>query len=215
MNFLEYFKFFRSNKAIFRPLLSGSRFFSGSKHVLPDLPYDYHLHHNKHHRAYVTNFNLALEKYNQNDSSVDLATRVNLLTLIKFHGGGHINHSLYWQNLLPPKEGGGKIVDGSLVDAIKKQWGSVDQFIQAFNSHLSGIQGSGWCWLVKIDPSRKLFIQTTMNQDLVTQGKVILGIDAWEHAYYVQYFNDKVKYFENIWNEKVVNWKIMNQRFEQ
>ncbi|KAG5517910.1 hypothetical protein PMAC_000365 [Pneumocystis sp. 'macacae'] len=189
------FDFLRYKRVIFCCMSPGFRFFSVSKHTLPDLPYDYNalepylsrdlleLHYNKHHRAYVTNFNLALEKYNEYDSSVDLATRMNLLTSIKFHGGGHINHSLYWESLLPPKEGGGQIFDGPLVDAIKKEWGSVDQFIRTFNTHLSGIQGSGWCWLVKIPSSRQLFIQTTMNQDLVTQGKVILGIDAWEHAY--------------------------------
>ncbi|KAG4301630.1 hypothetical protein PCK1_002115 [Pneumocystis canis] len=156
----------------FTKSLNGCRFFSFSKYVLPDLLYDYkafepylsseliELHHNKHHRAYVTNFNLTIEKYNQPESSLCQMDRINLLKSIKFYAGG-----------------------------------------------------SGWCWLVKIPLSQRLFIETTMNQDLAMQGKVILGIDAWEHAYYAQYFNNKVKYFENIWN--VVNWKVMNKRFEE
>ncbi|KAG5440317.1 hypothetical protein PCANB_001887 [Pneumocystis canis] len=209
----------------FTKSLNGCRFFSFSKYVLPDLLYDYkafepylsseliELHHNKHHRAYVTNFNLTIEKYNQPESSLCQMDRINLLKSIKFYAGGHINHSLYWENLLPKKEGGGELIDGPLIDAIKKEWHSVHEFIHTFNTQLSNIQGSGWCWLVKIPLSQRLFIETTMNQDLAMQGKVILGIDAWEHAYYAQYFNNKVKYFENIWN--VVNWKVMNKRFEE
>ncbi|EMR09949.1 hypothetical protein PNEG_01707 [Pneumocystis murina B123] len=212
---------------VLKKTIKNFRFFSHSKYVLPNLSFDYQalepylsgdlieLHYNQHHRAYVTNLNKTVEKYyEENESSLDsFINRLNLLTSIKFFAGGHINHSLYWENLLPNKQGGGQIINGPLVEAIKKEWKSVDEFIRIFNMQLAGIQGSGWAWLVKSPFSQRLSIQTTMNQDVVTQGKVILGIDAWEHSYYIQYLNNKTKYFENIWN--VVNWKVMNQRFEQ
>ncbi|KFH42652.1 Superoxide dismutase [Mn]-like protein [Hapsidospora chrysogenum ATCC 11550] len=191
--------------------------------ILPDLPYSYdalepsisaqimELHHSKHHQTYVNNLNNALKSYSTATSSNDIAQQISLQAAIRFNGGGHINHSLFWQNLAPATSPDANPDSApGLVEAINKTWGSVDGFQGTFNKALLGIQGSGWGWLVK--DAHGLRIITTKDQDPVVGGEVpIIGIDMWEHAYYLQYLNGKAAYVENIW--KVINWKTAEARF--
>jgi len=190
---------------------------------LPKLPYDYdalepviskeimELHHQKHHNAYVTNLNKALESY----KTADLDQQIALQAAIRFNGGGHINHSIFWTNLAPKNQGGGELPKGELAEQIKQRWGSLESFIEVFNGQAAPLQGSGWCWLGYSKTSRQLVIHTCNNQDplFATTGLVpLLGIDVWEHAYYLQYKNVRLDYLKNIW--QVVNWANVAERYE-
>lgn len=201
-----------------------STMFIRGKATLPDLPYDYgalepsisgkimELHHNNHHKTYVTSYNQATERYAQADANDDIPTKIALLPLINFHGGGHINHSLFWENLAPKNSGGGEPPSGALGRAITDTYGSLDEMKKKFNAALAGIQGSGWAWLVKDTQTGQIAIKTYANQDAVIgQYRPLLGIDAWEHAYYLQYENRKAEYFSAVWD--VVNWEAAEKRF--
>jgi len=193
---------------------------------LPDLPYDYNeleptinaeimqLHHKKHHQGYVTKLNEALEKYTNAKARNDIAEMIALQPAIRFNGGGHVNHSIFWTNLAPSKKGGGGAPIGSVAERITKQWGSFDSFKSTFNSKSAAVQGSGWGWLGYDKAEDRLVIATCSNQDpLSTQGVVpLLGIDVWEHAYYLQYKNARPDYLSAIWN--VVNWKNVEERLK-
>ena len=193
---------------------------------LPDLAYDFgalepvisaeimQLHYSKHHNAYVTNLNAALEKYYEAESKGDMAAMIGLQQAIRFNGGGHVNHSIFWTNLAPPSHGGGGAPSGDLSSALIKEFGSIESFIEKFSSQTVAIQGSGWGWLGLNKARGSLVIATCGNQDpLSTQGLVpLLGIDVWEHAYYLQYKNVRADYVKNIWN--IVNWKNVEQRFK-
>ncbi|KAG0557417.1 hypothetical protein M758_11G124200 [Ceratodon purpureus] len=190
---------------------------------LPDLDYDYgalephisgdimKLHHQKHHQTYVTNFNKALE---QLESSNDPEAVVALQSAINFNGGGHINHSIFWKNLAPTSEGGGSPPQGNLAKAIDAQFGGLDKLTAKMNAAGAGVQGSGWVWLGYNKELKRLVVETTQNQDpLQSKGLIpLLGIDVWEHAYYLQYKNVRPDYLKNIW--KVVNWKDVAKRYE-
>jgi Fe-Mn family superoxide dismutase len=194
---------------------------------LPDLPYDYsalepvisaeimQLHHNKHHQGYVTNLNTALEKYHEAEGKADISTMIALQQAIKFNGGGHINHSIFWTNLAPIGKGGGEAPKGDLAHAIREEFGAVESLIEKLSAAAVAIQGSGWGWLGLNKASGKLVITTCANQDpLSTQGFIpLLGIDVWEHAYYLQYKNVRAEYVKNIW--KIVNWSNVEQRYGQ
>ena len=170
------------------------------------------LHHKNHHNTYVTSFNAAEEKLAAAQSSGDVKAAVVLQPLINFHGGGHINHSLFWENLAPKNKGGGEPPSGALGKAITDSYGSLEEMKKLFNAALAGIQGSGWAWLVQDTQTGKIGIKTFANQDpVVGQFKPLLGIDAWEHAYYLQYQNRKAEYFSAIWD--VINWKAAEKRF--
>jgi len=210
--------------AVKRAGLAGASFVRG-KATLPDLPYDYgalepaisgkimELHHSKHHNTYVTSFNNATEQMATAQSNQDIAAQVALQPLINFHGGGHINHTLFWENLAPKNQGGGEPPSGGLSKAIDSSYGSLDAMKQKFNAALAGIQGSGWAWLVQDTQTGNVLIKTYANQDpVVGQFRPILGIDAWEHAYYLQYQNRKAEYFSAVWD--VVNWKAAEKRFQ-
>lgn len=198
------------------------------KFTLPNLPYEYNalepvisaeimqLHHQKHHNAYVTNLNAALEKYEAAEKNEDLETMVSLQPAIRFNGGGHINHSIFWTNLAPKSQGGGEAPKGELAAQIEKQWGSLAAFIEKFNAIAGPVQGSGWCWLGYNKEAKNLLIATCANQDPLqgTQGVVpLLGIDVWEHAYYLQYKNVRPDYLKAIW--QVVNWANVSSRYEK
>ncbi|KAM3432574.1 hypothetical protein MY4824_004880 [Beauveria thailandica] len=188
---------------------------------LPSLPYAYdalepsiskqimELHHTKHHQAYVTNLNTALASY----AGADIAAQIALQQAVRFNGGGHINHSLFWENLAPasqPETQLSAAVAPRLLAAVTKTWGSPAEFQKAFAAALLGVQGSGWGWLVK--DKHGLRIITTKDQDPVVGPEIpVFGIDMWEHAYYLQYLNGKAAYVENIW--KVINWKTAERRF--
>lgn len=194
---------------------------------LPDLPYDFsalepvisaeimQLHHQKHHNGYVTKLNEALEKYADAEKKQDVAAMIALQSAIKFNGGGHVNHSIFWTNLSPESKEGGKPPEGDLANAINQEFGSLDQFIELFNAKTAAVQGSGWGWLGYSKEKKRLMIDTCANQDpLSTKGLVpLLGVDVWEHAYYLQYKNVRPDYLKNIW--KVVNWKNVAERYSQ
>lgn len=198
---------------------------TSTPYQLPDLPYDFsalepviageimQLHYTKHHNAYVTNLNAALEKYHDAESKQDAAAMIALQQAIKFNGGGHVNHSIFWTNLAPVGKGGGELPKGGFADAIAAEFGSIESFIEKMSAQTVAIQGSGWGWLGYDKSNRRLAIAACSNQDpLSTQGLVpLLGIDVWEHAYYLQYKNVRAEYVKNIW--KIVNWKNVEERW--
>ena len=149
------------------------------------------LHHSKHHATYVNTYNTTLEKLAALTSSSSspqpashTAEQLALQPLLNFHGGGHINHSLFWENLAPANAGGGDGPVGTLGNKIGEAYGNLDGLKKVFNAKLAGIQGSGWAWLVKDTETGQIGIRTYANQDpVVGQFKPLLGIDAWEHAY--------------------------------
>lgn len=194
---------------------------------LPKLPYELDalepviskeimdLHYNKHHAAYVNNLNKALEQYAEAQSKNDLAAMIAIDQAIKFNGGGNVNHSIFWTNLAPKNQGGGQAPEGDLAKAINDQFGSLDKLIEQMSAQAVGLQGSGWAWLGYNKTNNRLEITTLPNQDpLSTKGLVpLLGIDVWEHAYYLQYKNVRPDYVKKIW--EVVNWKNVAERYSQ
>ncbi|KAL1921207.1 uncharacterized protein VTP21DRAFT_10923 [Calcarisporiella thermophila] len=194
-----------------------------TKVTLPDLPYDYaelqpyisaeimELHHSKHHAAYVAGYNTAAEKLEAAVANQDVLAQISLQSALKFNGGGHTNHSLFWKNLAPPKKGGGEPPKGALLTAIQEQFGSLDAFISQFNTTTAAVQGSGWGWLGFNKQAKRLEIATTPNQDPLIHLVPLLGVDVWEHAYYLDYKNKRPDYLKAIWN--VVNWKTVAERY--
>ncbi|CAL9173671.1 unnamed protein product [Musa hybrid cultivar] len=196
--------------------------------ALPDLEYDYgalepaisgeimRLHHQKHHKAYVSNYNDALEKLDAAMAKGDVPAVVRLQSAIKFNGGGHINHTIFWKNLKPVNEGGGEPPHATLGWAIDTDFGSLEALVQKMNAEGAALQGSGWVWLALDKERKKLLVEATANQDpLVTKGSnlvPLLGIDVWEHAYYLQYKNVKPEYLKNIWS--VMNWKYASEVYD-
>lgn len=205
------------------------------KHELPKLPYDYsalepyidartmEIHHSKHHQAYVDKLNAALEKYPelQEKSVEDLLKSLNSIpedirTAVRNHGGGHYNHSIFWALMASPAQmasaGKNQEPSGALYEATEKEFGRFSDFKEKFSASAVGVFGSGWAWLVKADVG-KLSIMSTSNQDSpISQGFApLLGIDVWEHAYYLKYQNRRAEYIENWWN--IINWEEVEKRF--
>ena len=168
------------------------------------------LHHTKHHQAYVSNLNAALKSQNSNDASPNSA----LLATLCFNGGGHINHSLFWENLVPSSSNTNDFETAAppLSKLIVSQFGGLEAFKKEFAKLLLGIKGSGWGWLVLENGTKeKLRIVQTKDQDIVAERlRPLFGVDMWEHAYYLQYLNEKVKYVESIWN--IINWEKAEDR---
>jgi len=201
--------------------------FEKTSYELPALPYDFNalvpvisaeimeVHYTKHHKGYVTNLNAALEKYHEAEMKHDLASMVALQSAIKFNGGGHINHSIFWELLCPVSQGLPACPKGELSQMIERDFHSFDSFKERFNATAVAIQGSGWCWLGYNKGTKKLEIATCANQDpLSTQGLIpILGVDVWEHAYYLQYKNVRADYVKAIW--QIFHWKNIEERFSK
>jgi Fe-Mn family superoxide dismutase len=196
--------------------------------TLPALPYDFsalephidaktmEIHHGKHHQTYVNNLNAAIEKAPElaNKSLDDLMRNASSLpeavrTPIRNNGGGHWNHSMFWQ-IMAPKAGGEP--GGALGAAIKSAFGDFAKFREQFSAAGVGRFGSGWAWL--INSGGKVSITSTPNQDnpLMEGQKAIMGLDVWEHAYYLKYQNRRPDYINAWWN--VVNWKEVEKRFQ-
>ena len=185
---------------------------------LPDLPYDFgalepvldgaimELHHQKHHKTYVTNFNAAQEKYAEAELKGDYEGMIALQPALKFNGGGHVNHSLFWKCLTAPKDYA--LPEGELLAMIERDFGSLSAMQDKFTASTVAVQGSGWGWLGYNKATGKLAVTTTANQDpCITTGLTpVLGVDVWEHAYYLQYKNLRPDYVKNIW--KIINWKV-------
>ncbi|KAF8153425.1 manganese superoxide dismutase [Crassisporium funariophilum] len=195
-------------------------------HTLPPLPYAYDalepyisqeimvLHHTKHHQTYVTALNAAEAAYSKTSTPKE---RIALQAALKFNGGGHINHSLFWKNMAPSaaanKGNGGVLADGPLKKAIVETFGSLDNLKKEFNTTTAGIQGSGWGWLGLNPVTKRLEIATTANQDPLLTLVPIIGVDIWEHAFYLQYKNVKVDYLAAIWN--VINFEEAEARYAE
>ncbi|MEW4609937.1 superoxide dismutase [Enterococcus faecalis] len=196
-------------------------------YTLPELPYAYdalepyidvetmHLHHDKHHNTYVTNLNAAIEKHPElGEKSVeDLISDMNAIpedirTAVRNNGGGHANHTFFWE-IMAPNAGGQPT--GAIKEAIDETFDSFDEMKAAFKTAATGRFGSGWAWLVV--NNGKLEITSTPNQDspLMDGQTPVLGLDVWEHAYYLKYKNVRPDYIEAFWN--VVNWDKVNELF--
>jgi superoxide dismutase, Fe-Mn family len=198
-------------------------------HELPPLPYAYNalephideatmrIHHDKHHGAYVTNLNAALEKHPplQAKSVEDLLRSINTVpddirTAVRNNGGGHANHTMFWDVMKP---GGGGSPSGRILDAVTGAFGSADAFKEQFAKAAMGRFGSGWAWLVQAADG-KLAIESTANQDSpLMEGKwPVFGLDVWEHAYYLKYQNRRADYVGAWWN--VLNWHEVSKRLK-
>ena len=195
-------------------------------HTLPPLPYPsdalephidkqtMEIHHGKHHNAYVTNLNAALEKHPelQSKSAEDLIRGINsvpeaIRTAVRNNGGGHVNHTMFWQ-IMGPNAGGQPT--GAIADAINAAFGGFDKFKEEFKKAAVGRFGSGWAWVV--DNGGKIAIESSPNQDnpMMDGKKPVFGIDVWEHAYYLKYQNRRPDYIDAWWN--VVNWNEIYKR---
>ena len=195
-------------------------------HELPPLPYAYNalephideqtmrIHHDKHHAAYVSNLNAALEKQAdlQKKSVEDLLRGINsvpeaIRTAVRNNGGGHSNHTMFWQIMGP---GGGGDPTGAVAGSIKASFGSFVSLKEQFAKAAMGRFGSGWAWV--IDSGGKLVVESSANQDspLMEGKKAIIGLDVWEHAYYLKYQNRRADYIGAWWN--VINWAEVNKR---
>ncbi|MDF0478664.1 superoxide dismutase [Vagococcus sp. PNs007] len=196
-------------------------------YTLPELPYAHdalephidvetmHLHHDKHHNTYVTNLNAAIEKHPElGEKSIDelVADLANvpadIRAAVQNNGGGHANHSFFWE-IMAPNAGGEPT--GAIKEAIDATFGSFEDFKTQFAAAATGRFGSGWAWLVV--NNGKLEVMSTANQDSpLTEGKTpVLGLDVWEHAYYKKFSNVRPDYIKAFWN--VVNWDEVNKRF--
>lgn len=209
------------------PVSSGKQILftsSRGRATLPELHFAYNalepviseeimrLHHSKHHAAYVNNLNDAKEKLASLPEDAGESTIAALKSAIHFNGGGHINHSLFWQMLSP--HGGGRPT-GDLLNAIDDHFGSFEKMQAELCTASIGVQGSGWGWLAMCPKSGRLSVVTTSNQDPCEwrHGLIpILGIDVWEHAYYLQYKNARIDYVRAIW--QVVNWIDVETRYD-
>ena len=192
-----------------------------TKVTLPDLPYDFsalepiidaqimEIHHSKHHNTYVTNLNVTLEKLAEAEAKNDVAAMIALQPNLKFNGGGHENHSLFWKVLQPKKEYSDP--SGELKRMIERDFGSFENMKQKFASQTVAVQGSGWGWLGLNKETKTLHVVTTANQDpCITTGLVpVFGVDVWEHAYYLQYKNLRPDYVNKVW--EIVNWKQVEE----
>ncbi len=197
---------------------------------LPELNYAYdalepqidaktmEIHHTKHHQTYITNLNAALEKHPEiaDEDLVKLISNINevpedIRVAVRNNGGGHLNHSMFWNIMSPEK---GQTPEGSLKEAIDRDFGSVDAFKEKFDAAAKTRFGSGWAWLV-VNSDKKLEVISTANQDnpMMDGYTPILGLDVWEHAYYLNYQNRRPDYIKE-WFE-VVNWKQVQELFNK
>ncbi|MBS4014603.1 MAG: superoxide dismutase [Bacteroidetes bacterium] len=200
-----------------------------TKHELGALPYAYdalepyidkatmEIHHTKHHQAYVNNLNAAIEGTEMEGKSLEelFANMGKYPMAVRNNGGGHWNHTMFWSIMGP--NGGGK-PSGKLLKAIEEKFGSFEKFQEEFNKAAATRFGSGWAWL-SVDSNKALQVSSTPNQDnplmdvADVKGIPILGIDVWEHAYYLKYQNRRPEYVGNFWN--VINWKEVERRYDE
>ncbi|KDE41130.1 Manganese superoxide dismutase [Nitrincola lacisaponensis] len=199
-------------------------------YTLPPLPYGYadlephidamtmEIHHTRHHQTYINGLNAALESTDHAQIALETLLRechtlpANIRDAVRNHGGGHANHSLFWTVMSP--NGGGEPLDG-LLTAIKSNFGSYDQFKQRFIDAALKRFGSGWAWLVVNPDTKRLEVTSTANQDspLMDHLIPILGLDVWEHAYYLKYQNKRPEYIAAFFN--VVNWSEVERRYRE
>lgn len=176
------------------------------------------IHHGKHHQTYVTNLNAALEGHEalRNKTLEELLTNLDTLPAsiqgaVRNNGGGHMNHSLFWETLTAPSEN--NLPTGELAAAIDKEFGSFEKFQDVFAKAATGRFGSGWAWLV-VNKEKQIEVTSTPNQDnpIMEGDTAILGLDVWEHAYYLAYQNRRPDYISNFF--KVINWDVVSEKYE-
>jgi Fe-Mn family superoxide dismutase len=197
-----------------------------TKYVLPELPYKYNalepviseeimkLHHDKHHAAYVNGANAALEKLDKarkGEMQIDIKA---VLRDFSFNFGGNVLHSIFWPNMASPGKGGGT-PGGAIADKIKTDFGSFDKFKQQFSDTAKTVEGSGWALLLHDNTTDQLVLTQIEKQNFMhlAQLPILLGIDVWEHAYYLQYKNDRAAYVDKWWD--VVNWSDVDNRLQK
>jgi Fe-Mn family superoxide dismutase len=202
-----------------------------TRHVLPELPYDFaalepyidtqtmQIHHGKHHQAYVTNLNNALSKHPEllNKSLEDLLRGINsvpedIRTTVRNNGGGHHNHSLFWTIMAPAGKGGGGEPSGKLADGIKRTFGDFVKFKEQLNAAATSQFGSGWAWPTVANGRLEVAGRPNQDNPLMDNKIPVLGVDVWEHAYYLKYQNRRPEYVTAFWN--VVNWQEVARRYE-
>ncbi|MCX8187096.1 MAG: superoxide dismutase [Nitrososphaeria archaeon] len=198
----------------------------GGFYTLPELPYKYgdlapyiseeqlRIHHQKHHQAYVTGANDLLKRLDEarkTDEKIDVKS---LLKALSFNIGGHVLHSLYWRNLAPAGKGGGK-PGGRLGDLLEKEFGGFDRFKWEFTQAALTVEGSGWAALTYCGlTDRPLIMQIEKhNLNIYPMFRILMVVDSFEHAYYIDYKNDRAKYLESIWN--IINWDEAGRRLEE
>jgi Fe-Mn family superoxide dismutase len=197
-----------------------------AKYVLPALPYNYNalepviseeimkLHHDKHHNAYVTGANAALEKLDKarkGEAQIDIRA---VLRDYSFNFGGHVLHSIFWPNMASPGKGG-STPGGAFADKIKTDFGGFDKFKQQFSDAAKTVEGSGWALLLYDNTTDQLVLTQVEKQNFMhlAQLPILLGLDVWEHAYYLVYKNDRAAYVDKWWD--VVNWGDVATRFDK
>lgn len=192
--------------------------------LLPPLPYSLEalepiisreildLHYNKHHKAYVTNLLAALEKLEKTQDLVEITL---LEASIAFNGGGHFAHSLFWESLAPKEKEGGIPPKGALLQAIQKAFGSFDKLLELLKEQSVAVMGSGWGWLACDEKTKALHVMTTQNHSLPQAQKYtpLLCLDVWEHAYYLQYKNNRAEFLKQIL--QILDWKKTSERYEK
>jgi superoxide dismutase, Fe-Mn family len=196
-------------------------------YTLPPLPYAYNaleprisqqimtLHHDKHHNAYVTGANAALDKLEKARAGTLQIDIKGTLRDLSFNVGGHKLHSIFWTNMAAAGKGGGGAPTGKLADKINADFGSFDKFKAQFSDAAKAVEGSGWALLL-YDPELDQLVLTQVEKQNfmhLPELHILLGLDVWEHAYYLQYWNDRAKYVEAWWN--VVNWEDVGKRFDK
>jgi len=196
-------------------------------YVLPQLAYGYKdlephmseqqltIHHQKHHNAYVTGANSILQKLDEaRKENADLDIKSTLKEL-SFNIGGHLLHSLFWGNLAPPSKGGGGKPSGALAEYIDKEFGGFDRFKKEFSQTATSVEGSGWAALTLCKQTNRLLIMQIEkhNMNVYPMFRILMVLDVFEHAYYIDYKNDRAKFVGTFWN--IVNWNEINKRLEQ
>jgi Fe-Mn family superoxide dismutase len=195
---------------------------------LPNLPYPSNalepnidqqtmeIHHGRHHKGYTDNLNKAIQGTDMENKSIEeILKNVSGNNAVRNNGGGYYNHSLFWEVMSP--NGGGQPTS-AVAEAINKKWGSFDKFKEEFSNAAATRFGSGWAWLI-VTGNGEVDVTSTQNQDnplmdvAEKKGTPVLGLDVWEHAYYLKYQNKRVDYVGNWWN--VVNWEAVSRRYEQ
>ena len=197
------------------------------EYELPPLPYGYdalephideqtmRIHHGKHHQGYVNGLNRALKNLREiREGSGDVGLIKHWSRELSFHGSGHVNHTMFWEGMAPAGDGGGGYPEGDLAERIGRDFGTFEQFAGHFKAAAKAVEGSGWGWLVYEPTAGKLLvIQGEKQQDMMMTGVVpLLGVDVWEHAYYLEYQNERGKYLDAFMN--VINWQEIARRYE-
>jgi Fe-Mn family superoxide dismutase len=195
-------------------------------YVLPKLPYDYKdlaphmseeqlkIHHSKHHQAYVNGANTILQKLDKaRKEDIELDVKSTLKEL-SWNIGGHVLHSLFWDNLAPPSKGGGK-PSGAFGNAIEKEFGSFERFKKEFTQAAVSVEGSGWAALTFCRQTRRPIIMQIEkhNTNVYPMFRILMVLDVFEHAYYIDYKNERAKFVDAFWN--IVNWDAVNKRLEK